>query len=85
MGHGGKERYPLKPRSRKFPPLNLCPKVDLFVKFVTKDLKNISHPIPIDNLTKPQRDALNELKQMKNIVLKPADKGDNVVLWPKHT
>lgn len=78
-----KEMHHLKPRSKRFPPLSLRPNVDLFVQLVTKDLRQIPSSVPRDNLTCVQRRAHNELKQMKNIIFKSADKGGNVVMWPK--
>ena len=35
------------------------------------------------NLTKTERDALQDLIYDKNIVLKPADKGSAIVIWDK--
>lgn len=80
LGEKGKEEHALKPKSKKFPPLGLCPNVDLFVQLMTREIKQITHFIYRDNLTREQRCALNELKHMKSVVFKPVDKEGNVVL-----
>ncbi|CAJ0955116.1 unnamed protein product [Ranitomeya imitator] len=70
------------PIPKKFPPLNLYPNIELFVKMVSNELQKISSTLRNDNLTKSQRKALKELKGLKQLVIKPADKGGNVVVWP---
>ncbi|XP_075697341.1 uncharacterized protein LOC142662932 [Rhinoderma darwinii] len=70
------------PRSQRFPPLSICPQVEIFTKMVINDFKTISSNRKNDNLTKKQRDALNELKSYEDVVYKAADKGGNIVIWP---
>jgi hypothetical protein len=36
-----------------------------------------------DNLTRDQRTALQELRELDNVIIKPADKGGAVVLWDR--
>lgn len=47
----GEGQCELVPKSKKFPPLNLCPNVDLFVKLVSEEFWEIPVAIPNDNLT----------------------------------
>lgn len=71
---------PFTPKSKRSPPhLNLCPNVELFVKLVTEDLKSIPSVTAANNLTTTQQALLQE---RKDIIIKPADKGGNIVLWP---
>ncbi|CAJ0968644.1 unnamed protein product [Ranitomeya imitator] len=69
-------------RSQHFPPTGLCTNVDIFLKLVKRDMSLFSEKISKFNLTRAQNQAIKELKNMKDIVIKPADKGGNVVLWP---
>ncbi|XP_077113081.1 uncharacterized protein LOC143768273 [Ranitomeya variabilis] len=72
------------PRSTRFPPLSACPAVDIFTRLVMEDFKKVTTRRTNDNLTAQQRIALNELKNMRDVVVKPADKGGNIVVWPQH-
>ncbi|XP_073521541.1 uncharacterized protein [Phyllobates terribilis] len=72
----------LYPRSTAFPPLSACPQVDIFVRLVRNDLSRLEEKISRDNLSHSQRRAIRELRQMKDVVIKRADKGGNVVIWP---
>ncbi|CAJ0966876.1 unnamed protein product [Ranitomeya imitator] len=69
-------------KPKKFPPLSLYPDIDLFVRLVTEEFRRIPTGIQHDNLTRRQRKAIKELKSLDNIVIKPSDKGGNIVLWP---
>lgn len=73
----------IRVKSKKFPPLSVCPAVDLFVKMVTKDFEALPTSICNDNLTSEQRSSLKKLRELKDILFKPADKGGNLVVWPK--
>lgn len=55
--------------------------IEIFIKLVTSVFANIKHKAINDNLTRDQRKALGELKVMKDVIIKPSDKGGNVVLW----
>ncbi|CAJ0931577.1 unnamed protein product [Ranitomeya imitator] len=70
------------PKPKKFPPLSLYPDIDLFVRLVTEEFRRIPTGIQHDNLTRRQRKAIKELKSLDNVVIKPSDKGGNIVLWP---
>lgn len=78
----GKNMFPLTPKSKKCPPQNLCPNVEIFVRLVTEDLKSIPSFTAVNNLNSSQQRALKELQQRKDVVIKPAEKGGDIVLWP---
>ncbi|CAJ0958429.1 unnamed protein product [Ranitomeya imitator] len=70
----------LPPKPKKFPPLNLYPNIDLYVKLVSKEFGEIPSKVVKDNLSADQRKALKELKGMRDIIIKPADKGGNIFI-----
>ncbi|XP_077131129.1 uncharacterized protein LOC143785876 [Ranitomeya variabilis] len=70
----------IPPKPKKFPSMNLYPNIDLFVKLVSKEFGEIPNKITRDNLSIEQRRALKELKSMRDIVIKPADKGGNIII-----
>ncbi|XP_073419118.1 uncharacterized protein [Dendrobates tinctorius] len=70
------------PKSTRFPPLSLCPSVDIFTKLVSEDFKKLSSRRRLDNLTQKQRQAIFQLQSLEDVVFKPADKGGNIVVWP---
>ncbi|XP_071970307.1 uncharacterized protein [Engystomops pustulosus] len=74
----------IKKKSQRFPPLNTCPAVDLFVKVVSNEFSQVYQQVSHDNLSKQERQCINNLRHDKTIVIKQADKGGNVVVWP-HT
>lgn len=71
-----------RPRSTTFPPLTLSPTVEMFVRLSVDKLRDLPARHGYDNLTGAQRLAIRQLKEMHNIVIKPSDKGGNVVIWP---
>ncbi|XP_073446703.1 LOW QUALITY PROTEIN: uncharacterized protein [Dendrobates tinctorius] len=77
-------RFPtsILPKSAKFPPLSLCPAIEIFTKLVYEDFKELSTKLRYDNLTHAQRIAMRELQKLTDVVFKPADKGGNIVVWP---
>lgn len=50
---------------------------------VTEEFRHIPFKATCDNLNGSQRQALKELEQLKDVLIKPADKGGNIILWPK--
>ena len=52
---------------------------------ITKKIENIDTPIitPTKNITTTEREALNELKNNENIIIKKADKGGSLVIMDK--
>ncbi|CAJ0962602.1 unnamed protein product [Ranitomeya imitator] len=51
-------------------------------RILLEDLKKIPTGLQHDNLTRQQRRALTELRSIDRVLIKPADKGGNIVLWP---
>ncbi|CAJ0948889.1 unnamed protein product, partial [Ranitomeya imitator] len=79
---GGKVPPSIRPHSSRFPPLSSCTNIDMFVRVVTEDLNHIRKNVAHDNLSRIERERLQFLKDLPDVVIKPADKGGNVVLWP---
>lgn len=71
-----------KKPSAKFPPLNLNPSIEIFVKQTLRDLLKLQHNrnVRSQNLTVEESQALNSLCNNTKITIKPSDKGGNVVL-----
>ncbi|KAM4038358.1 uncharacterized protein ACNLHF_016669 [Anomaloglossus baeobatrachus] len=77
----------LKNKSKKTPPLGDYTTLDLFCKIVSDEIKMI-HPrkhATISNVAEDDRDAITNLEQNNNIVIKPSDKGGNIVLLDRET
>ncbi|KAM4034361.1 rho GTPase-activating protein 19 [Anomaloglossus baeobatrachus] len=49
---------------------------------VSEDLRNLKRSTVGHNLPLRHKKAIEELKSLEGIVIKPADKGGNVVIWP---
>lgn len=73
----------IRKKSQKFQALSICPAVDLFVKMVSKEFSEIPQFLRHDNFTPMQRKSFKKLKNLKDVLFKPADKGGNIVVWPK--
>ncbi|XP_069606173.1 uncharacterized protein [Ranitomeya imitator] len=60
-------QYPkyLLPKSKNFPQISTVPAIDLFVQLVMKDIEAIPETIKGDNLNYDERQALRELKGLK--------------------
>lgn len=75
----------LKPMSKMTPPFVQYKHLDVFVNMVTEDIKKIKprggrkHT----NLSKEDKQALGKLKENEDIILKPSDKGGNIVIQNK--
>lgn len=78
----GKFPKELLPASTKFPSITAFSNINLFVDLVTAEFGKIPTSIGRDNCTKDERRAIQELSKMTDIVIKPSDKGGNVVIWP---
>ncbi|KAM4038422.1 uncharacterized protein ACNLHF_016745 [Anomaloglossus baeobatrachus] len=72
----------LYPRSTTFPPFSLCPQVQVFHDLVMGDLRSLSKRTNNNNLAVKHQRALEELRKLEGVIIKPADKGGNVVVWP---
>lgn len=76
----------LKPKSTRMPPTMDCPEIDLFLKLVTAEFEKMDQnydtyiPGKNKNLKKSEMEALLSLEKDDTIILKPADKGGNLVL-----
>lgn len=57
--------------------------MDLFVKMVTKDRTQIPSGLKYDNLTNQQKMSMKKLKGLEDVEYKAADKGGNIVIWPR--
>ncbi|KAM4038417.1 uncharacterized protein ACNLHF_016739 [Anomaloglossus baeobatrachus] len=72
----------LKKKSEKQPPRGDLDSVDIFLKVVAEDLRELSDmrsKVP-PNLIKVEMDALMTLAKRKDLVFKPSDKGGNIVV-----
>lgn len=81
-----KEKTPFTTKSDWIPPLQSAPlEIQQLIK---KDLEDIKKRCIIrteePNLTKEELQALQELKRDKNIIIKPADKGNAVVIQSRN-
>lgn len=70
--------------SELFPSFGTNRHLQMFVEAITQDLRSIDweqiQPIK-DNLTPGKCRALQDLKDLPECIIKPSDKGGNVVLW----
>ena len=63
-------------------PTHIHPNVSTFIDIVNKELKSVERkPIPRDNLSKLEREALKDLSQREDIIITKADKGGATVIW----
>ncbi|XP_075442459.1 uncharacterized protein LOC142487291 [Ascaphus truei] len=72
-----------KPQSIFCPTWQTCPPVEVYLKLVMEDFKKIKTKMDDANLTRPELTAIKELQAMRDIVIKPSDKGGNIVIWPE--
>ena len=70
---------PFKCKSTWTPDKYREPALDLFIHLITKYILNIKSSKIADNLTKQEREALKNLTERNDIVIKPADKGKATV------
>lgn len=70
-----------RPKSTMFPPLSLSPSVEMFVRLTVDKFRELLAHHGHDNLTRTQRLAIRQLRDMKDIVIKPAEKGGGGVMW----
>ncbi|ELU06835.1 hypothetical protein CAPTEDRAFT_214536 [Capitella teleta] len=77
---------------KKFqPPSTWCPlddpqsEVSLFIEKCKQDIADLSslQPLRSHNISREERKTLNTMRNRKDIVIKPADKGGAVVVWRK--
>ncbi|XP_068114979.1 uncharacterized protein [Hyperolius riggenbachi] len=78
-GRNKRKVQPSKPILRVQPP-----RQGIFLDLVTRDFRKLSWTRQTrDNLTKGERKALDDLRQAKEVIIRPSDKGGNVVLWSR--
>ncbi|XP_040196440.1 uncharacterized protein LOC120929221 [Rana temporaria] len=71
-------------KSQRFPNLQTSPAVWAFLKQTRKQIENLVIPkISDNNLSKKQQQALTELTSNSELVIKPSDKGGNVVVMTR--
>lgn len=70
-----------KPKSKNFPTLGNNPNIWAFVQQITKEVEEMtwSRSCP-DNFSPPHRKALQSLQKNVDLIIKPADKGGNLVV-----
>lgn len=74
----------LKPRSKNTPPISQYKLIDTFVELVTSDLQKLKDiRKPLFNLSKNENDGLKSLIENENLIIKPSDKGGNIVLMDR--
>ncbi|XP_075458621.1 uncharacterized protein LOC142496102 [Ascaphus truei] len=73
----------VRPRSTFCPPMQVCSQVEVFSNMVINAITNLSDALSPSNISKSEWGAINELKSLTDIVIKPSDKGGNIVLWPR--
>ncbi|KAM4807737.1 sperm-tail PG-rich repeat-containing protein 2 [Rhinophrynus dorsalis] len=71
----------LKPKSKCMPPLTLNSNIKVFTELVEKDISSLSmFGLFESNLVKDEFKVMKELSINKEIIIKPSDKGGNVVI-----
>ena len=84
--HPSKQKLePFRAKSSWIPPDSECGNIKKYLQKVENDfikLHNNTKGNP-DNLTPNEMKALSELRANKNIIIKRADKGGGIVLWPR--
>lgn len=72
-----------KPQSKRAPPRTEPACIEAFLQKVMLDVEDMmTHPAP-SNCTRMERAALRALEQDESIIIKPSDKGGNVVLMDR--
>ncbi|XP_069609367.1 uncharacterized protein [Ranitomeya imitator] len=79
----GRRNFPHKNKSTVCPPLSTIPAVKIFFEMVKQDIEALPPRIGLmPNLTTQEQRALSDLRSNKEFLIREADKGGNVVLWP---
>ena len=83
--HPSKQKLePFRAKSSWIPPDSECGNIEKYLQKVENDLVNLHNNTKgnPDNLTPNEMKALSELRANKHIIIKRADKGGRIVLWP---
>ncbi|XP_075208158.1 uncharacterized protein LOC142313057 [Anomaloglossus baeobatrachus] len=79
----GKQKFPGRLPSQATPKLSLFPVVQVFFDAVCRDIQSLKlDNNKQDNISTEERRALQHLRENGDLVIKEADKGGNIVLWP---
>ena len=78
--YNAEDDNPFKRKSTWTPDKNREPALDLCIHLITKDILNTKPLKTADKLTKQEREALKNLTERNDIVIKPADKGKATVI-----
>ncbi|XP_044142546.1 uncharacterized protein LOC122932281 isoform X1 [Bufo gargarizans] len=71
----------LRPKSNRMPPPLSSEHIDIFLQLVTRDLDQLGYVRPRSfNLSVSEMEALRSLERDETIVIKPSDKGGNLVI-----
>ncbi|XP_069609775.1 uncharacterized protein [Ranitomeya imitator] len=80
----GRKRFGGRLPSQATPKFTLCPAVQVFFETTCHDIRGLQlDKNTQNNLTKEEKVALSNLKKNDTLEIKEADKGGNIVLWPK--
>ncbi|XP_073516867.1 uncharacterized protein [Phyllobates terribilis] len=84
QAYQGRQKFPHRLPSKILPSLSMVPAVFTFFEVMKDEIRrlpanNLSH----QNLTNMERRALLCLQKNQEFLIKEADKGGNVVLWPR--
>lgn len=74
------ESLPLRKKSTKFPQLQSFPHQLAFQQKMTEDIEKLNFSNSDQNLSIAQSEALRQLASLDKVVIKPSDKGVNIVL-----
>ncbi|XP_075199538.1 uncharacterized protein LOC142302366 [Anomaloglossus baeobatrachus] len=79
----GRKPFTIYRPSQKTPAFGTCPTINIFFNTMVQDILTLKiRGAAHDNLTQDERDAIVTLKNNTAFVIKEADKGGNIVLWP---
>ncbi|XP_069601416.1 uncharacterized protein [Ranitomeya imitator] len=80
----GKRRFSGRLPSQATPSFILFPAIQIFYEKMSRDIQNLKPDrIGQGNLSWQEQRALKELKSNESFEIREADKGGNIVLWPK--
>ncbi|CAJ0965918.1 unnamed protein product [Ranitomeya imitator] len=79
----GKNPGLFRNKSKVAPPFSLVPAIRVFFELAKRDIVALRpRTSTLGNLSREERQALKDLRANNTFIIKEADKGSNVVLWP---
>ncbi|XP_071989584.1 uncharacterized protein [Engystomops pustulosus] len=79
----GRKPFPTRAPSQNTPNFRLFPAIQIFYDRVMSDIKNLKlDKNQMENLSSGERVAIRGLRNNKEFLIKEADKGGNIVIWP---